>query len=128
MAHIEIDAREIREFSEDISRIPAVLARHAMPVVERGALNIRNQLREEMGASAHFAGVARSISYDLDLDDLSAEIGPSADPGSPGNLANIAYFGSSRGGGGTVPDPQEALDAEAPNFTEALADLIEELL
>ena len=33
--------------------------------------------------------------------------------GSPGSLANIAYFGTSRGGG-TVPDPRGALDAETP--------------
>jgi hypothetical protein len=66
------------------------------------------------------------VNYDLETDggELVAEIGPDKDLS--GNLANIAYFGTWKGGG-TVPDPVGALEAEAPNFEKALGDLVEEL-
>ena len=100
-------------------------------VVERGALNIKKQLVAEMQRSPHFKGVARGISYDMRTvggfggGAIEAEIGPESS--GPGALANVAYFGTSRGGG-TVPDPQGALEAEAPNVEKYLTDLIEKAL
>ena len=55
---------------------------------------------------------------------VSAEIGPKK--GSPGSLANIAYFGASRGGGGQVPDPEGALLAELPVLEKYLAEILAE--
>ena len=54
------------------------------------------------------------------------EVGPRK--GKPGSIANIAYFGGANGGGGTVPDPRGALEAEAPRFEKALTDLVGEIL
>jgi hypothetical protein len=54
---------------------------------------------------------------------IEAEIGPHSGPGQPGAIANVGYFGTSRGGG-TVPDPQGALDAEAPRLESAIGDLL----
>lgn len=137
---IEIDTSEVRALAEDFKAVPARLARHAKPVVSKGADNIRNQMRDEMSSSAHFKKAAKSITYDLIDDGFGAEIGPVKGAGS---IANIAYFGGSGwsgrkkpgpgwqqgpGGGGTVPDPRGALKAEAPRFIKALADAAAELL
>lgn len=121
---IEIDASQVRALAADLTAAAAKVQLGARPVIARAALNIKAQLRDEMGASAHFRGAADSISYDLLDGGLTAEIGPSSEGGSPGNLANIAYFGTSKGGG-TVPDPDGALQAEAPALEKALADLID---
>lgn len=131
MPEISIDAHEVRELAADFTRIPGELSRHAIPVLSKGALNIKNQMREEMSASASFGFLARSITYDLHTEgtEYSAEVGPVKTQGAKTKRhvgANIAYFGSYKGGG-TVADPREALEAEAPKFTEALADLAEEL-
>lgn len=124
---IRIDTSEVREFAAELHGIPPRLAHHARPVVKRGAQNIKNQLVEEMRASVHFRPVARGISYDIVDNGFTAEIGP--EKGSPGSLANIAYFGGgTQPGGGTVPDPRGALEAEAPRFEKSLADLAAELL
>ena len=138
---IEIDMSEVRELMADWTRVPDMMAREGRPVVERGARNIRDQLRDEMRNSKHFKAAAKSISYDLDDDGYGAEIGPKK--GGPGAIAVIAYFGGSAwsgrrrpgrgwqqgpGGGGTVPDPRGALEAEAPRFEKALADKAAELL
>lgn len=129
MAGIEVDVSEVRELIADFSQVPGLLARHARPVVNHGALNIKKQLVEEWERSAHFTtsgGRPAKISYDIEDDGFSAVIGP--EHSGVGNLANIAYFGGSNGGGGTVPDPRGALDAEAPKFAKALADVAAELL
>lgn len=127
MPEISIDAHEVRELAADFTRVPGELSRHAIPVLSKGALNIKNQMRESFEASgnAGFRFVGRSVSYDLTTEgnELSAEIGPTKPEGA---LANVAIFGTPRGGG-TVADPREALDAEAPRFEKALADLAEEL-
>ena len=128
MTRIEIDMSEVREFAADLRQVDSRLARHVKPVVKRGATNIKDQMVEEMKSSAWFAPVARGISYDLVDDGYTAEIGPTRGPGQVGSLANIAYFGGGvQPGGGTVPDPRGALDAEVPRFQKALADLAEEL-
>jgi len=127
MADRAIDASELREFAADMRRYPEQLRRHIRPVVEKGAVKIKTQMREEMSRSRHFKGVTLSITYDLidRVGGVEAEIGPL--PGRPGSLANIAYFGGSRGGG-TVPDPRGALEAEVPAFERALGALMSEVL
>lgn len=123
---IRFDDSELRRFGEDLGRVPMAVARKIPPVVVKGAMNIKEQLRAEMGASEHFRGAAHTVGFDVLDGGFAAEIGPSSEAGSPGNLANLAYFGGSNGGGGTVADPMEALTAEAPAFLKALADLAEE--
>lgn len=124
MANIEIDTSEVRALAADMRGVDGRLARHLKPVVAKGALNIKNQLRSEMRESRHFGVVARGITYDLEDGGYSAAIGP--EKGSPGSLANIAYFGTSRGGG-TVPDPVGALQAESEAFISHLERLAGEL-
>lgn len=128
---VEIDTSELRTFEADLRAAPAKVARAARPAVFKGAMNIKNQLLKEMRASRYFRGAASDIDFDVDADGLGAEIGPHTGRGQPGalaniayfGLANIAYFGTSRGGG-TVPDPQGALDAEVPRFEKALSDIL----
>lgn len=122
-----LDDSEVRTLAADLRSAPARVLPLAAAAVKRGAVNIKDQLRREMSASKYFKGAARDITFDLDASGLDAEIGPESGPGRPGALANIAYFGSSRGGG-TVPDPQGALDAEAPKLERALRDAGGEIL
>lgn len=123
MATTGFEVTGLAEFVADLHGMPDLVHAGARRVLERAAVNIKRQLRGEMGASRHFGQVARAISYDIidRIGYVEAEIGPTK--GSPGSLANIAYFGTSRGGG-TVPDPDAALQAEVPNMERELADLV----
>ena len=125
MPNVEIDASELREFSTELGRVPAKVVTGIRPAVRKAGVNMKDQLREEMGASRHFRA-AESISFDEVDGGMAVEVGPTKS--GAGNLANIAYFGGANGGGGTVPDPQGALDAEVPRFEEALTDLVGEIL
>ena len=122
---LNFDASELRAFAADLGKVPFKVARAIPPVVLKGSMNIKDQLREEMNGSEHFSGAAHTVGFDILDGGFASEIGPSSEAGSPGNLANLAYFGGSNGGGGTVEDPRAALDAEEPKFLKALADLAE---
>jgi hypothetical protein len=126
---------ELRAFSKDLTAAGSGIASKVLPVVHKGAGKIKRQLRSEMQASRSFKGITRAIDYSMKYGTgsrgaggagaIEAEIGPRT--GSPGSLANIAYFGGSRGGG-TVPDPKGALEAEVPHFEKALGDVLDGLL
>lgn len=127
MSSIEIDTTEVRQIAADATRMPGELSRWLRPAVSRGALNIKRAMQAdlEQSGNAGIRAVARSISYDLIDGDhtIEAEIGPDKPSGA---LANIAYFGTSRGGGHTR-DPIAPLNEEAEAFQKAVADIVGEL-
>ncbi len=117
---------QLDALARDLAQAAVKVGPAIEPVLSKGALNVKKQLQKEAGQSRHFR-IARHISYDIirDAAGLEAEIGP--EKTGAGNLANIAYFGGARGGGGSLPDPQGALDEEQPRFVKALERLVTDL-
>lgn len=120
----------------DITELAALLAlasgkveREVKQVVSKGSLNVKNQLMLEAKSSTHFKQLARSIGYDLTATAafVEGEIGPQKERDAAAGLLG-AYWGWSRGGGGTLPDPIGALEAEAPNVEAALERLVGSIL
>lgn len=122
---ITISVKGVPELVASFDAAGAGAAEQAGKVIRRGALNVKRAMVADARASAHFKGFAPAISYDTKDGGLSAEIGPRR--GKPGSLANIAYFGTSRGGG-TVRDPVEALMDEEPNILRELGKITERIL
>lgn len=114
---------QIDQLSADLRALPEHARSDARQVIKRGAVSVKRQLVSEMQTSPSFRGVASAISFDMEerAGSVEAVIGPTK--GAPGSLANIAYWGGSRGGG-TVPEPMGALQAEAPATARHLLDLI----
>ena len=116
---------ELQAFAADLDRIAVKAIPEANKILEKGALKIKEGLTENVRASKHFKGMAGSISYDpkfQGLTSLGFVIGPDkARRG--GALGNIAFFGTSRGGG-TV-DLEGPLREEAPVIEGLLEDLVE---
>lgn len=129
------EGKEFYDFAAVLDAAGAATENQVRNVVNQSALRIKTAMRNDMaksrGGGRGFLPVTTSIDYDIRGGTLfggnvvEAEIGPQK--GSPGSLANIAYFGTSRGGR-TVRDPGEALNDEAPNFERALAEVIERSL
>lgn len=117
------DISGLTEFVADLRALPEHARGDARQVLAKAGVNIKRQLVAEMGASRHFGQVASAISYEIQERAGSIELVAGPTKGSPGSLANIAYFGTSRGGG-TVPDPRGALDAETPTASSYLLDLL----
>lgn|SRR5574343_588381 len=137
----DLDMSQVADLAYELRDLPKQVQREIPPVIEWGAVSIKEQLRAEMRASAHFGQAADAITYDLHDGGFTAEIGPTK--GGAGSLANIAYFGggawsgrkrpgpgwqSGPGGGGTVPDPRGALEAEAPNVEREILNIVSRVL
>ena len=114
MAASTWDASELVQLAADLDKTPVEIVKGLRGIMAKAAVNMKKQLRAEMQASPHFKGAAHRISYDMTTvgdDTVVVDVGPSHGEGDPGSLGNIAYFGTSKGGG-TVPDPIGALEAE----------------
>lgn len=122
------DASELRSFAADLGKSGARVLKDAEKVVFKGAMNIKNGMMEEMRGSRHFKSLSRSIDFDIEArpNGVEAEIGPKSGSGEAGNLANIAYFGSSRGGG-TV-DFMKPFEDEVPRFEKAIGEVLKDVL
>lgn len=123
-----VDASELGALARDLTRIPALMVPKLKVVVAKSAVNTKNIMRKDVRESRHFTGKKKpgldaSIDYDLKVLGfggdavIEAEIGPNRERSPAASLANIAYFGTSRGGG-TVRNPEDAMLEEAPNFYE----------
>ena len=116
------DASELDGLAKAFRAIPALMVPKLRGVVAKSALNTKNAMRKDAQSSRHFKQLAPTISYDLKVHEfggdgvIEAEIGPT--PGGSGSLAGIAYYGTSRPGGGTVRNPEDAMLEEAANLYE----------
>lgn len=133
MAKVTIDTSEVRAYAKDLGRFPAELSRHAVPALKKGAQNIKKTMHADMQKSASFGHLASAITYDEPTatgDGYEVEIGPvkkhTGQKKAPRHGANIAYFGTYKGGG-TVRDPRAALEEEIPNFEREVDKLVDGL-
>jgi len=116
------DTSDLDGLARDLRKIPAAMVPKIRGVVAKSAVNTKKIMAKDARSSRHFKQLARTISYDIKEHSfggdgvVEAEIGPSG--GGPASLAGIAYFGTSRPGGGTVRNPEDAMLEEAPNFYE----------
>lgn len=131
------DTSELAGLERSFRGIPVAMVPKMRGVVEKSANNTKKLMRRDARASRHFKALAHTISYSMKTSQffgdavIEAEIGPSGSRGgfggdgggsgsggSAASLAGIAYYGTSRPGGGTVRNPEDAMLEEAPNFYE----------
>lgn len=112
------------QLANDLASSPERVMREVKSVVSKGSLNIKNQLKSEAMTSRHFGQINRAMGYDLTEtgNSVQGEIGPTKERDKSAGLL-MAYYGQSRGGGGTLPDPINALQAEEAGFIAALENL-----
>lgn len=123
------DASELHAFVAELGEVTPKVAAKVPGVVKRGANNIKQTMAADFSRSRSFGQIGPTVNYDvrMDSDGVEAEIGPDKRRRAA-RLANIAYFGGANGGGGTVRDPDHALEAESSRFMKALSDLLGDVL
>lgn len=137
-----IDDSELRGLIHHIDSAPPRVMKNAEAVAKRAMQNIKTDLVDEAKTSTHFRQVAPTISYDErhTLRGVDYEVGPDKDrhvapsrtrakpgPGTPGDLANIAYFGGANGGGGTL-DFDGPVEREIPRLEQHLREALRDAL
>ena len=126
---VQIDASEVHAFAAELGRVAGKALPGLDAVLKKGAQQIKDDLVADAKGSRHFKQIAPTISYDREagIGRIGYEIGPDKDRGGAAKLANIAYFGGARGGGGTL-DLDGPLRAEEPRLMSALDDYLGGLL
>ena len=122
----DFDFSEVENLAESLKAAPRKAVVDARAVIQKGALNIKQQLQREASGVAHAPDLPRAITYDTreTAAGIVAEIGPLE--GGAGSLA-LLYFGNSRSGP-RLPDPKIAVEAEAPTIADYLGKIAGESL
>lgn len=112
-----IDTSELRTLSASLGRASGATIQAARQVIAKGALNIKNDTRENISDDDYWKRLARTVDYEQV--GLWAEIG--YDDVGQGELAGIYEFGSVK----RPPHPTliPAFDREVPRFEKAMGDL-----
>ena len=119
---MSVDASDLDGLARSFRAIPAAMVPKMRGVVAKSAVNTKKIMQKDAQRSRHFKQLAPTIGYDLKVHEfggdgvIEAELGPSG--GGSASLAGIAYYGTSKPGGGTVRNPEDAMLEEAPNFYE----------
>ena len=115
----------MRSFSVTLREASKRVVDEVEKVIFKGSMNIKEQLKKEATGHEHFPLVAATMGFDMRQTPggVVSDIGPRE-----GSLAGIAYFGSSRPGGASLPDPKWTLNDEAPAVERHIADVSERLL
>jgi len=140
-----VDGRELHQLTADLIDAAPHTVKKIEPIVVKAAQNIKKAMMADANKSRHFKKIGRTVTYDVSVNEafgdasIDAEIGYdkrviSDTPnkhgtfGSAASLAGIAIFGGSRPGGGTVRNPEEALNDEAPEFERWLEGTLDGIL
>jgi len=121
---VSADASELDGLAKAFRAIPALMVPKMRGVVAKSALNTKKLMQADARKSKHFKQLAPAIDYDLKVlefggdAEIQGEVGPNPSRAGAASLAGIAYYGTSRPGGGTVRNPEDAMLEEAPNFYE----------
>ena len=99
------------------SRLPAL----ARAVVTKGALNVKNEARDNVSDHPTWKRLAHTINYDLQGNAFYSQATVGYDDEGQGELAGIAEFGSAR----HAPHPAliPAFRNESPRFEKAMGDI-----
>ena len=112
----------IHELARDLGKLPDRLVKKVENVIPKTGQAMKKRMQSDFRGSKSFKQVAQSIDYEVkrlgfgDNAVIQVEIGPNAERSASAALAGIAYFGTSRPGGATVPDPVVPMRLEAPLF------------
>ncbi len=124
---LRVDHGDLDRWALKLDQAVSEMPDEAAKVVEKGALNIKNDARRRAGGLRHAPAYPASITYDTrrGLRGPEAEIGP--DKGKrQGALGNLLEYGSVKNG--PIPHMAPAAEAEGPKFERALEDLSAQLL
>ena len=130
MSTINMDMSEVVSFAAELEGVPQALARHAIPVLKRFAQDVKTDMQTDFRSSGNrgFQKIANFVRYDditPGAGGYETEVG--VDKGGAGSLANLAVYGTPKGGG-THPRPDQIAVWHQPAYEKSLQDMAAEIL
>jgi hypothetical protein len=124
---IRFDHGDVDKWALTLDRALSAVPEEAAKVVEKGALNIKQDAQRRIGRPAHAPAYASSISYDMRraMRGPEAEIGPDKNK-RQGDLGNLLEYGSVNNS--ARPHVAPAAEAEVPKYERAMEELAASLL
>lgn len=122
---MSVDWSQVEKLADDLEVDAEEIRKKVPPVVRKGALNIKNDMRRDAAGHPMSRYFPMAINFDETNGGLGAEIGPDKDL-IQGALGNLLYFGRENTAG--IININPPLDKEAPRFERALADVAEDIL
>ena len=113
-----VDTSEVKEFAAKLQAAPERKRRRVSMIVKKAAQNVKNETRADLTSSGNAAFRHIPISYEVQDRGSVVEADVAPDDGGAGNLANLAFFGTAKGGG--THDFYQHARAEFPNIVREL--------
>jgi HK97 gp10 family phage protein len=112
------DTAQLDILAADFTRRGLMAGVNVYRVTERAARNVKETARQELSGSTRMPHLARTITYDIDIQgtQIVAEVGP--ERGGQGSLGHIREYGTAT----ASPQPfmAPAFDKEVPNWLDHL--------
>ena len=120
MSALTIDASELTELGRRMALAQAVVRPKLAATVKKAAQNVKTAIESDVGASSN-AGLRQvRIGYETGSTGTVEYADVSPREGGSSNLANIAFFGTARGGG--THEFYGHAEDELPTFSDYVAD------
>lgn len=133
MDQLRIDASDLKRLEARIDQAADLLPHQIRPVVQKGALNIKEDAKRRVGWGGYAGQYAATLGYESHENPTGAwaEIGPDKDKQvgkgehrTPGNLGLLLEYEYGTPWSAPKPHLAPALAAEAPRFERALEDVV----
>lgn len=113
-----VDTSEVKAFAAKLQAAPERKRRRVSMIVKKAAQNVKTDTRADLTSSGNAAFRHIPISYEMHDRGSVVEADVAPDDGGAGNLANLAFFGTAKGGG--THDFYQHARTEFPNLVREL--------
>ena len=113
-----VDVSEVKAFAAKLQAVPERKQRRVSMIVKKAAQNVKTSTRADLTSSGNAAFRHIPISYEMHDRGSVVEADVAPDDGGAGNLANLAFFGTAKGGG--THDFYQHARREFPNLVREL--------
>ena len=126
MSDVTIDASELISFGRRIAAAHAMSSAKVAQAVKKGAQNVKNSIRDDLKGSGNNGIRKVQVAYELGSTGTTVYADVSPRDGGASDLANIAFFGTAKGGG--THDFYEHAETELPTIAEYVGDAADDML
>lgn len=126
MSDVTVDASELTAFGRRVASAHAKASIAVAQVVKKGAQNVKEGVISDLQTSSNYAISRIGIGYEMGSTGTTIYADVSPRDGGASDLANIAFFGTAKGGG--THRFYQFAEQELPTLAEYVGDAADDML